>query len=272
MAQIKVTLSGFFEGEINKFKQIFCFSQSRERSYTLSNTTPDIILVNMLNKEAFDKSLAYTTQHPAVFLVTVGRSTPQSQEIFHIAPPYITSRVLRTLDQIKIEIPSNNPITTDKEASIEHHENKAEPESNNQYNVLVVDDSPSMQKMLEIELSQVELNIKIDFADTGEEALKKTEHKHYDFIFLDIMMPGIDGYEVCKTIRKNPDEKKTPIIMLSGKTSPLDEVKGVIAGCTTYLTKPIEHTEFQGVIQRIIKWLDHKKPVYQTEKREAEHC
>ena len=270
MAQIKVTLSGFFENEINKFQQIFSFSESRERSYVLTHTTPDIILVNILNKEALDKNLAYTAQHPEVLLVTVGRSTPEKQSTFHIAPPYITSRVLRTLDQIKIETPDNNPIATDEVIKIECHENKVELD--NQYNVLVVDDSPSMQKMLEIELSQVELNIKTDFADTGEEALKKTEHKHYDFIFLDIMMPGIDGYEVCKTIRKNPDEKKTPIIMLSGKTSPLDEVKGVIAGCTTYLTKPIEHAEFQGVIQRIIKWLDHRKPVYQAERREVKHC
>ena len=70
------------------------------------------------------------------------------------------------------------------------------------------------------------------------------------------MMPGIDGYETCGKIRSNADYKKTPIIMLSGKTAPLDEVKGVIAGATTYLTKPIQHDQFQQVLQRITRWLN----------------
>nr|ACZ28618.1 CheY subfamily protein [uncultured organism] len=269
MTQIKVVLSGFFESETNKFQQIFSFSQSRERSYTLSDVTPDMILVNVQNQEALDKSLAYTTQHPEITLVTIGRTHPENQSTFHIAPPYITSRVLRALDQIKIEvaIPDNKPTTTTtvEATTIEHDENRVE--ASNQYHVLVVDDSPSMQKMLEIELSQVELNINIDFADTGEEALEKTDKKHYDFIFLDIMMPGIDGYEGCKTIRKNPDEKKTPIIMLSSKTSPQDEVKGVIAECTMYLTKRIAQRKFQGAFRKLSKgwftvaWVEDRQRV-----------
>jgi twitching motility two-component system response regulator PilG len=70
-------------------------------------------------------------------------------------------------------------------------------------------------------------------------------------------MPGIDGFETCTQMRKSPKLKKTPIIMLSAKTSPLDEVKGVMAGCTTYMTKPIVHEEFQKVIRRISKWIEN---------------
>jgi twitching motility two-component system response regulator PilG len=76
-------------------------------------------------------------------------------------------------------------------------------------------------------------------------------------------MPGIDGFETCTKMRQLPQLKKTPIIMLSAKTSPLDEVKGVMAGCTTYMTKPIVHEEFQKVIRRISKWIENiskKKP------------
>lgn len=85
--------------------------------------------------------------------------------------------------------------------------------------------------------------------------------KTYDFIFLDVMMPGIDGYETCGQIRKIAAMKKTPIIMLSAKTSPLDEVKGVMAGCTNYVTKPIKSAEFQNMLGRIMDWLgNYKKP------------
>ncbi len=68
-------------------------------------------------------------------------------------------------------------------------------------------------------------------------------------------MPGIDGYEVCRKMRASKAMKKTPIIMLSGKTSPLDEVQGVIAGASTYLTKPVNHEQFQQTLKRVSKWL-----------------
>lgn len=118
---------------------------------------------------------------------------------------------------------------------------------------LVVDDSAAIRKQLEIELRNA--HIKADFAETGEEALEKSAQKEYELIFLDIIMPGIDGYEVCRQMRSRKSMKKTPIIMLSGKTSPLDEVQGVIAGASTYLTKPVKHEQFQQTLKRVSKWL-----------------
>ena len=70
-------------------------------------------------------------------------------------------------------------------------------------------------------------------------------------------MPGIDGYETCKRLRATDAYKKTPIIMLSGKTSPLDEVQGVIAGATTYLTKPVKSAMLQETLARVTKWIDN---------------
>lgn len=121
------------------------------------------------------------------------------------------------------------------------------------YTALVVDDSAAIRKQLEIELRNAQ--IKAEFAETGEEALEKSQVKLYDLVFLDIIMPGIDGYEVCRQMRSRKAMKKTPIIMLSGKTSPLDEVQGVIAGASTYLTKPVKHEQFQQTLKRVSKWL-----------------
>lgn len=121
------------------------------------------------------------------------------------------------------------------------------------YTALVVDDSAAIRKQLEIELRNA--HIRAEFAETGEEALEKSAHTQYDLIFLDIIMPGIDGYEVCRQMRARKAMKKTPIIMLSGKTSPLDEVQGVIAGASTYLTKPVKHEQFQQTLKRVSKWL-----------------
>jgi CheY-like chemotaxis protein len=127
------------------------------------------------------------------------------------------------------------------------------------YRVLVVDDSLAIQKSLEIHLSGLSQIGTIDFADDGESAIEKADLSQYDLIFLDVMMPGIDGYEACTQLRKKPEYKKTPIIMVSGKTSPLDEVKGVMAGCTTYLTKPVQPEAFQKLSVRVMTWLDKQK-------------
>jgi two-component system, cell cycle response regulator len=127
------------------------------------------------------------------------------------------------------------------------------------YRALVVDDSLAIQKSLEINLATLSQISVIDFADSGEIALEKAEAMQYDLIFLDVMMPGIDGYETCTRLRKKPEYKKTPIIMVSGKTSPLDEVKGVMAGCTTYLTKPVQQEAFQKLSIRVLTWLEKQK-------------
>ena len=127
------------------------------------------------------------------------------------------------------------------------------------YRVLVVDDSLAIQKSLELNLVTLPQISLIDFADSGESALEKAEAMQYDLIFLDVMMPGIDGYETCTRLRKKPEYKKTPIIMVSGKTSPLDEVKGVMSGCTTYLTKPVQHEAFQKLSIRVLSWLERQK-------------
>lgn len=156
--------------------------------------------------------------------------------------------------------PTEGLATLEKPAHTEEEEetNKesiAETEEGEDYShlALVVDDSAAIRKQLEIELRNA--HIKADFAETGEEALEMSAQTQYDLVFLDIIMPGIDGYEVCRQMRARKAMKKTPIIMLSAKTSPLDEVQGVIAGASTYLTKPVKHEQFQQTLKRVSKWL-----------------
>ncbi len=130
--------------------------------------------------------------------------------------------------------------------------NKETPDTG-RFHALVIDDSMAIRKHLELELR--DSGVSADFAESGEQALEKIKERLFDLIFLDIMMPGIDGYETCKLIRANPAFKKTPIIMLSGKTSPLDEVQGIIAGASTYLTKPVKSDKLQAVLGRVTNWI-----------------
>ena len=113
---------------------------------------------------------------------------------------------------------------------------------------MVVDDSPTVRKQLELELEAS--NIHVDSAETGESGLDLMGKNPYDIIFLDVMLPGADGYQVCKHIKKNPLRKQTPVVMLTSKSSPFDRVRGSLAGCDSYLTKPVDYEEFRQVLEK----------------------
>lgn len=191
--------------------------------------------------------------------ITQAISTPEPISEPEIIPPIAEAVVEaeQVVEQAKTETEVSEPITLANNATpevlCEDVETEAETADSYLYLALVVDDSAAIRKQLEIELRNAQ--IKAEFAETGEEALEKSQSKLYDLVFLDIIMPGIDGYEVCRQMRSRKNMKKTPIIMLSGKTSPLDEVQGVIAGASTYLTKPVKHEQFQQTLKRVSKWL-----------------
>ena len=206
------------------------------------------------------------------------KSRPATAAVTHPDPstdatdnnPTITTPT-RPVEQPAAHTSADNTSTNESQTvnitpSLQHHSSLTPPtpeqpsETNTavdqyRYTALVVDDSAAIRKQLEIELRNA--HIKAEFAETGEEALEKSAQTQYDLVFLDIVMPGIDGYEVCRQMRSRKAMKKTPIIMLSGKTSPLDEVQGVIAGASTYLTKPVKHEQFQQTLTRVSKWLSN---------------
>ncbi len=184
--------------------------------------------------------------------------------------PILITRVMKaleaTIDLVKLDQITNKTDVVDmrnEELSIEKTAPKEEVTTSTEdittnhsgHHALVIDDSAAIRKQLELELRDA--GITADFAESGEEALEKIEDTQYDLVFLDIIMPGIDGYETCRSMRTKASYKKTPIIMLSGKTSPLDEVQGVIAGATTYLTKPVKSAMLQETLKRVTKWLNN---------------
>ena len=65
-------------------------------------------------------------------------------------------------------------------------------------------------------------------------------------------MPGKDGFTICKLIKKNPTTKDVPVIMLTGRTAAMDKVKGSLAGCQAYLTKPIDDKQFQATVEKFV--------------------
>lgn len=117
--------------------------------------------------------------------------------------------------------------------------------------VLVVDDNASVRMFMKAKLAP--LNFEVDFAETGEEALGLTGSREYTCVFLDVVLPGIDGYQVCKLIKANKQAiKKTSVVMLTSRSSPFDKLRGSLAGCDEYLTKPLDEHRLLEVIAQFL--------------------
>lgn len=125
------------------------------------------------------------------------------------------------------------------------------------HRALIVDDSQAVHTSVQLELKKHDISA--DCADSAEQALAFLNgNNEYGIIFLDVMLPGVDGYNLCKMIKKDKPRKYTPIVMLTGKSSPFDRVRGKLSGYDTYLTKPVS----RGAVQEVVhKYLSQTKDV-----------
>ncbi|CUP98701.1 DNA-binding response regulator [Clostridium baratii] len=116
------------------------------------------------------------------------------------------------------------------------------------YNVLIVEDEENMVSFIKMELEYEGYNV--DVANDGRKAVSLALEKDYDVILLDLMLPGINGIEVCRRIRK---EKETPIIMLTARDSVMDKVTGLKSGADDYLAKPFAIEELIARMEVIFR-------------------
>ncbi len=114
--------------------------------------------------------------------------------------------------------------------------------------VLVIDDSKTIRRTAETLLKKAGCNVLT--ATDGFEALSKVVDFKPDVIFVDIMMPRLDGYQTCTIIKNNQTFKSTPVIMLSSKDGLFDKARGSIVGSDEYLTKPFTRDELLGVVNK----------------------
>jgi len=124
--------------------------------------------------------------------------------------------------------------------------------------VMVVDDSKTIRRTAETLLSKV--GCLVITATDGFDALAKVADTKPDIIFVDIMMPRLDGYQTCALIKNNSSFRSTPVIMLSSKDGLFDKAKGRIVGSDQYLTKPFSKDELLNTIDELLGD-SHKSPI-----------
>ncbi|HBR68885.1 MAG TPA: PleD family two-component system response regulator [Rhodospirillaceae bacterium] len=117
--------------------------------------------------------------------------------------------------------------------------------------VLVVDDILPNVKLLEAKLSSEYYDVLT--ATNGEDALQKAEKESPDIILLDVMMPGMDGFEVCRRIKANPEIAHIPIVMVTALTDAEDKVRGLQSGADDFLSKPINDTALMARVRSLVR-------------------
>lgn len=124
--------------------------------------------------------------------------------------------------------------------------------------ILIVDDEPSIVKLISYNVEKA--GFLTDVSDNGLEAVKKAEENEYDLIILDLMLPKMDGVEVCKHLRAQKID--TAILMLTAKDEEYDKIFGLEIGADDYLTKPFSPKEVVARIKAILRRTNRPQPMY----------
>ncbi|MBL4672613.1 MAG: response regulator [Arenicella sp.] len=241
-------------------------SSSRYREYNVVESGKcDILVVNLdseISREVYRRSTA----------VVVGAYSESAPTNFKhsIKKPLIGRKVIDVFDRVTVQEFSYEPeLTINKDDSsaskqqslrkLEKLESMSElgfvddvvsPKRSN-IRALVVDDSAVVRKALTMLLAK--RNIDVTIARDGREALDIIgQNYHFDIVFLDIVMPEVDGYKVCKELKRSASLKDAKVVMLTSKSSKFDRVRASLVGSDYYLTKPISQLDFLEFIDAFL--------------------
>lgn len=272
--QYLVDVIGFNPVERSMLASIFALAARRDPAFVQydPNSTvagsADIYLVDAENPEALNefKTLAKRANLPAVMIGSGG----ESMGFLMLPRPLQWARLLQALEETVVTRSGGKSAKDDDEGTLPLGtalsvsgagrsspgaapviDSEAAMKRARGDTVLVVDDNASVRMFMKAKLAP--FNFEVDFAETGEEAVGLTGSREYTCVFLDVVLPGIDGYQVCKLIKANKQAiKKTAVVMLTSRSSPFDKLRGSLAGCDEYLTKPLDEDRLLEVIAQFL--------------------
>ena len=268
-----VEVIGFSQTELTVLASVFELSSRRVPKFarhTTPGTPPDILLIDANDMEAV-RLLQECNPSGLIPTIMIGDSNHGTQ--WPVLPrPIRWMKLFQTFDTAiappandvpvkPVEVAAARPVQDrppGAPASPPPAANKMGSETSGSWraqnirtdSVLVVDDNHTVREFMKSKLATFGFNV--DYAENGEQAIGYTGQKHYACVFLDVIMPGIDGYQVCKLIKSNRSAQKTAVVMLTSKDSPFDKIRGSMSGCDAYLTKPVDE---EKLLETIAKFL-----------------
>jgi len=252
-----VDVIGFNPTERLLLSSIFGLAARRDPSFAQRPSgmtrAADLYLVDGADDSAMNEFRAVRSRYPAP-AVLVGQADA-SLGLAALPRPLQWARLLQSFDDALVSAPQAHEKTIvlrrTPQPSMAAPNAVAPAPKQISDAVLVVDDNATVRKFMEAKLAPY--GFSADFAETGEQAVGLTGSKEYTCVFLDVVLPGIDGYQVCKLIKSNKQAiKRTAVVMLTSRSSPFDKLRGSLAGCDEYLTKPVDENHLLEVIAKFL--------------------
>jgi two-component system, cell cycle response regulator len=239
---IVIGSAGLMPNELNALKSVCAISRMAARSCHFTVAAPGAAAEVLVLTATGGASAAAALVTPAVRgVLWVGDEGPLPRVLPKqvMQRPMLASRLLSALDRLveglaAAAAPRLAPVARAFQTK-----------------VLVVDDSPTVRKQIELVLAGMQADVVT--AATGEEGLEHLKRQRFDLVLLDVVLPGTDGYGICRTIKRDPKLRQTPVVMLTSKSSPFDKIRGTLAGCDNYLTKPVTQEDFSRTVKRYLQ-------------------
>ncbi|MGH8534053.1 MAG: response regulator [Gammaproteobacteria bacterium] len=223
-------------------------------------TAPDIVLIDSDTPQALQSWTGFLkakAQGKTISGIVLAREQPADNPKYSIQRPVSATRLLAMLEKVAIEdhgAPRDAASVSADDATTRTNTGTRGVQTSGLPGVkaLVVDASFPVRTQLKNALKPIASHV--DLAQTGDEAVEFINNKRYDVIFLDVMLPGIDGYEICRMIKCDPKKRTTPVVLLVANSSPAESIKGKIAlaSCDTYLAKPVQQAAIDDVVKKLL--------------------
>ena len=263
---IAIGQTGLKHQELCVLKGLFSLHPAIAGKFVLVETGfTDVMLINADEEQALNQFRTLKLENPGlegIFLCSNRNSAFTARNCFY--RPLNVGRFVNLL----LDVCIRNSVCSgqSRQAALQ-----GRPQQR-QMRVLVVDDSLPLRRFMEHVLPKLypDVSMLLEFAESGQDALRLVEQQHhhrdsyqnpyqnYDLLFLDVVMPGIDGYQVCKKIKSRSDQSR--VVMLTSRKSPFDRIRGKLSGCDSYLTKPPQESELRAAILACMDFVSSAPP------------
>lgn len=235
----RCAIRGFAASQEPVFAGFFRMTANLGMRFELVHDVVDaqILILNADDPPTVQAYLAKPQRPPALFIGEhdVGPPWPR------LTHPLRLTKVLQTLQSIASALPTRHAAS---------HDDQEGTGARVASRALIIDDNDIALRSATTQVRA--LGLEIDTARSGEEAMVLLHQRTYAVVFIDVMMEGLDGYQTCKVVkqRKYADNKLPVAIMLSSRSGAIDRIRGSLAGCDAYLTKPLEQSELIKVLHK----------------------
>ncbi len=228
--------------------------KSAKYEFSVAERTPsatvDIALVDDSDPEMRKRLATVLASNPALPVVHLVAETGQAGAQCELSSSQLMMQLLPTLERLLHSLANQPPAAPVAPVSTSTSTVTTLPPTRNRLRALVVDDSQTVRTQLANVMSNI--GMACDVADGAKGALAQLANRQYDLIYVDVMMPDMDGYTLTREIKRNRSNK-APVIILTSQSSPFDRARGALAGCDIFLTKPVGLKQFYAATTKALR-------------------